>query len=218
MAEGLEGQVARILIADDHAMTRTGLRHYLGQEPSVDAITETGTGAETLGELRNGHYDLVILDIGMPDRSGIDVLRHIRSAHPNTRVLVISGLAEKQYAVHVMRAGASGYLSKDQAPEEFIRAVHTVLTGRRYVSATLGEMLVDALECPTDRPLHAELSPREFQILCKLAVGRSASEIARELFISAKTVSTYRARVLQKMNFTTNADLTAYALRNGLVQ
>jgi len=210
--------MARILVADDHAMIRAGLRQWLEQDRSVDAIAEASTGAETLQQLRDGHWDLVILDINMPDRSGIDILRHIRSGHPDTRVLVISGFSEKQYAINVLRAGAAGYLAKDQAPEEFMRAVHTVLAGRRFVSAALSEMLVSALDEPTEQPLHASLSQREFQILCKLAVGRSVSEIAQELFISVKTVSTYRARVLEKMKLTTNADLTTYALRNGLVQ
>jgi two-component system, NarL family, invasion response regulator UvrY len=210
--------MANVLIADDHAMLRTGLRHYLEQDSSVTAIGEAATGAETLQQLRDGQWDLVILDINMPDRSGIDILRHIRSGHPETRVLVMSGFSEKQYAINVLRAGAAGYLAKDQAPEEFMRAVHAVLGGRRFVSARLSEMLITALDEPADKPLHAALSEREFQILCKLAVGRSVSEIAQELFISVKTVSTYRARVLEKMHLDTNADLTAYALRNGLVQ
>ena len=210
--------MASVLIADDHAMLRTGLRHYLEQDSAITAIGETGTGADTLQQLRDGQWDLVILDINMPDRSGIDILRHIRAGHPNTRVLVMSGFSEKQYAINVLRAGASGYLAKDQAPEEFMRAVHAVLAGRRFVSARLSEMLLTALDEPADKPLHAALSEREFQILCKLAVGRSVSEIAQELFISVKTVSTYRARVLEKMHLDTNADLTAYALRNGLVQ
>ncbi|HXO63854.1 MAG TPA: response regulator transcription factor [Steroidobacteraceae bacterium] len=210
--------MATVLIADDHAMLRTGLRHYLEQDTSITNIGEAATGADTLQQLRDGRWDLVILDINMPDRSGIDVLRHIRSGHPETRVLVMSGFSEKQYAINVLRAGASGYLAKDQAPEEFMRAVHAVLAGRRFVSARLSEMLITALDEPGDKPLHAALSEREFQILCKLAVGRSVSEIAHELFISVKTVSTYRARVLEKMHLDTNADLTAYALRNGLVQ
>jgi two-component system invasion response regulator UvrY len=210
--------MASVLIADDHAMVRTGLRHYLEQESSIDTIEETATGTETLQRLRSGQWDLVILDINMPDRSGLDILRHIRSGYPNTRVLVVSGFAEKQYAINVLRAGAAGYLGKDQAPEDFMRAVHTVLAGRRFVSATLSDILVRTLDEPGDRPLHAGLSQREFQILCKLAAGRAVSEIALELCISVKTVSTYRARVLQKMNLQTNADLTTYALRNGLVQ
>ncbi|MBV8145933.1 MAG: response regulator transcription factor [Gammaproteobacteria bacterium] len=210
--------MASVLIADDHAMFRTGVRHYLEQDRSIDTILETGTGAETLKLLREVRCDLVILDINMPDRSGIDILRHIRAGFPETRILVLSGFAEKQYAINVLRAGASGYLAKDQAPEELMRAVHTVLAGRRFVSAALSELLVGLLDEQTGQPLHAGLSQREFQIMCKLAVGRSVSEIAQELFISVKTVSTYRARVLQKMNLQTNADVTTYALRNGLVQ
>ena len=210
--------MASVLIADDHAMLRTGLRSFLEQDRSISAIGESATGAETLERLRTCAYDLVILDINMPDRSGIDILRHIRSGHPQTRVLVLSGFPEKHYAVTVLRAGASGYLAKDQAPEEFMRAVHTVLAGRRYVSSTLGDTLISALEGPRDQPLHASLSQREFQIMCKIAAGRGISQIAQELCISVKTVSTYRARVLEKMHLETNADLTTYALRNGLVQ
>jgi DNA-binding NarL/FixJ family response regulator len=210
--------MARVIIADDHAMVRAGLRRWLEQDRSIDAIGETASGAETLQQLREGTWDLVVLDINMPDRSGIDILSHIRSSHPGTRVLVISAYPEKQYAVYALRAGAAGYVAKDQAPEEFMRAVHTVLAGRRFVSPALAEILLNTLDEPADRPLHASLSQREFQILCKLAVGRSVSEIAKELCISAKTVSTYRARVLEKMKLETNADLTAYALKNGLVQ
>jgi two-component system, NarL family, invasion response regulator UvrY len=210
--------MATVLIADDHAMVRAGLRRWLEQDRSIDGISEAASGAETLQRLREGQWDLVVLDINMPDRSGIDIMRHIRTGHPQTRVLVISAFSEKQYAIYALRGGASGYLAKDQAPEDFMRAVHTVLAGKRFVSAALAEMLVNALDQPTDQPLHAVLSQREFQILCKLAVGRSVSEIAQELCISVKTVSTYRARVLEKMRFTTNADLTTYALKNGLVQ
>ena len=210
--------MASVLIADDHAMVRAGLRRWLEQDPAIDTIGESASGTETLERLRDGAWDLVVLDINMPDRSGIDILAHIRSGHPKTRVLVISAFSEKQYAIYALRAGAAGYVAKDQAPEDFMRAIHALLAGRRFVSATLAEMLVGALDEPADQPLHATLSQREFQILCKLAVGRSVSEIARELCISVKTVSTYRARILEKMNFSTNADLTAYALRNGLMQ
>ncbi len=210
--------MASVLIADDHAMVRAGLRRWLEQDPAIDSIGEAASGTETLERLRDTAWDLVVLDINMPDRSGIDILAHVRSGHPKTRVLVISAFSEKQYAIYALRAGAAGYVAKDQAPEDFMRAIHTLLAGRRFVSATLAEMLVGALDKPADQPLHATLSQREFQILCKLAVGRSVSEIARELCISVKTVSTYRARILEKMNFTTNADLTAYALKNGLMQ
>lgn len=207
-----------ILIADDHAMIRTGLRQYLERDCSIDVIGEAASGAETLQGLRDGQWDLVILDINMPDGNGIDTLRKIRLEHPDAKVLVVSGYAENQYAVNVLRAGAAGYLAKDEAPEEFIRAVHTVLAGRRFVTESLRELLLSELDEPTDRPMHTTLSQREFQVLSKLAVGQSVSEIAGELAISVKTVSTYRARVLEKMHLETNADLTTYALRNGLLQ
>jgi two-component system, NarL family, invasion response regulator UvrY len=210
--------MASVLIADDHAMVRAGLRRWLEQDPAIDTIGEAVSGSETLERLRDSAWDVVVLDINMPDRSGIDILAHIRTGYPKTRVLVISAFSEKQYAIYALRAGAAGYLAKDQAPEDFMRAIRTVLAGRRFVSTTLAEMLVGALDEPADQPLHSTLSQREFQILCKLAVGRSVSEIDRELCISVKTVSTYRARILEKMNFSTNADLTAYALRNGLMQ
>jgi two-component system, NarL family, invasion response regulator UvrY len=199
-------------------MLRCGLRHYLESDRSIDHIGETATGSETLLQLRNRAWDLLVLDINMPDRSGFDILRHIRSGHPSTRVLVMSGFSEKQYAIIVLRAGAAGYVAKDRAPEEFLQAVHTILAGQRFVSEGVRELLVDALDAPTEQPPHSSLSERELQILCKLAVGRSVAEIAHELCISAKTVSTYRVRILEKMNLDSNAELVTYAVRNGLVQ
>jgi two-component system, NarL family, invasion response regulator UvrY len=208
--------MASVLIADDHAMLRAGLRLYLELDPSIDYIAESATGAGTLEQLRAASYDLLILDINMPDRSGIDILRQVRASHPHTRVLVLSGFAEKQYAVNVLRAGASGYVAKDQPPEELRRAVHTVLAGKRYISETVNDALLSP--ATAGQPLHASLSPREFQIMCKIARGRSVSEIAEDLCISVKTVSTYRGRILEKMNMDTNAALTAYALRNELIE
>jgi two-component system invasion response regulator UvrY len=210
--------MTRVLIADDHAVVRAGLRQFLEADRSIREIGEAATGREALEQLRLGTWDLLLLDINMPDRSGLDVLRQVRATHPETRVLVLSGFPERQYAVNVLRAGASGFLSKESAPEELLKAIRAVLGGRRYVSSALAELLVADLDGDAQRPLHAKLSEREFQILCKLAAGRAVSEIANELCISVKTVSTYRTRVLQKMNLKTNADLTAYALHNALIQ
>jgi DNA-binding NarL/FixJ family response regulator len=210
--------MTRVLIADDHAVVRAGLRQFLETDQSIREIGEAATGRETLEQLRTSTWNLLLLDINMPDRSGLDVLRQVRSTHPETQVLVLSGFPERQYAVNVLRAGASGFLSKESAPEELLKAIRAVLSGRRYVSSALAELLVSELDGDAQRPLHAKLSEREFQILCKLAAGRAVSEIASELCISVKTVSTYRTRVLQKMNFKTNADLTAYALHNALIQ
>lgn len=210
--------MANVLIADDHAILRNGLKQLLAGERAVREIGEASSGREVLDQLQRHQWDLVLLDINMPDRSGIDILRQVRTTHPSTRVLVLSGFPEKQYAVNVLRAGASGYLNKEMAPEELLIAVRSVLQGRRYVSAALAELLVTELDADPDKPLHSHLSEREFQIFCKLAAGRSVSEIAAELCLSVKTISTYRSRVLEKMSFTTNADITAYALRNSLIQ
>src|SRR5690348_13840841 len=149
--------MASVLIADDHAMLRSGLRHFLERDAAITAIAESATAAETLAQLRTAAFDLLILDINMPDRSGIDILRQVRTSHPDTRVLVLSGFAEKQYAVNVLRAGAAGYLAKDQAPEEVMRAVHTVLAGERYVSAAVHDALASAPAVDADQPLHAAL-------------------------------------------------------------
>jgi two-component system, NarL family, invasion response regulator UvrY len=209
---------ARVLIADDHAVVRAGMRQFLEADAAVAAVGEASSGAETLTRLREQPWDLLVLDLNMPDRSGLDILRHVRATHPDVPILVVSGFPEKQYAVNVLRAGASGYLAKDQPAEDFLRAVHTVLNGRRFISSAVAEILVGDLDRPGERPLHSDLSQREFQTLCKLAVGRSVSDIANELCISVKTVSTYRSRLLEKMGMRNNADITAYALRNSLIQ
>ena len=210
--------MTRVLIADDHALVRAGLRQFLEAEPSIAEIGEAVSGSHTLDQLRAKSWDLLLLDIFMPDRSGLDILSRVRTVYPQTKVLVLSGYPERQYAVSVLRAGASGFLSKESAPDELVKAVKMVMSGRRYVSAALAELLVSDLDADAQKPLHSALSEREFQTLCKLAMGRSVSEIANELCISVKTVSTYRSRILQKMNFKTNADLTSYALRAGLIQ
>jgi DNA-binding NarL/FixJ family response regulator len=210
--------MSAILIADDHPMVRAGLRQFLESELQLSDIGEASSGQEVLDALRASRYDLLILDINMPDRGGLDILRNVQAAWPDLRVLVVSGYPERQYAVNVLKAGASGYLQKEAAPAELARAVNTVMSGRRYVSGSLAEQLASDIGINRDQPVHATLSEREFQIFCKLAMGRSVSEIAKELFLSVKTVSTYRSRVLEKMNFRTNADITAYALRNELIQ
>ena len=211
--------MARVLIADDHAVVRAGLRQLLGSDHAISEIGEAGTGQQTLDRLRDGPWDLLILDISMPDRSGLDILKHVRSGFPDTRVLILSGFPERQYGINVLRAGAHGFLGKESAAEELTKAVHSILAGRRYLSATMSELLISEIDGgDTGKPIHQQLSEREFQIFCKLASGVSVSEIARELCLSVKTVSTYRSRVLEKLSFKTNADITSYALRNGLIQ
>jgi two-component system, NarL family, invasion response regulator UvrY len=212
--------MSRVLIADDHAVVRAGYKQFLEEEPSISEIGEAASGNETLSMLRRQGWDLLLMDIHMPDRSGLDILKHVTSGYPDVRVLIMSGLPEEQYARNVLRAGASGYLSKGGSPEEMLRAVRTVLVGRRYISAALAESMAADLENPRDRnqPLHTALSAREFQIFCKLAAGAAVGAISVELSLSVKTVSTYRARILEKMRFASNAEITGYALRNGLIQ
>ena len=209
--------MTRVLIADDHALFRAGLRQFLVDAlPSVE-IDEAASGNEVLTSLQHKGCDMLILDINMPDRTGLDILRHVKSGHPATRILVLSGYPERQYAQNVLRAGAAGYIAKDAAPEDLLKAVRTVLQGRRYVSESLAELLLLDMD-RADKPLHALLSDREFQIFGKLATGLSVSEIGRELCLSVKTVSTYRTRILEKMRMKNNADLTSYALRNEIIQ
>jgi two-component system invasion response regulator UvrY len=211
--------LARLLIADDHAVVRAGLRQLLAADGAVDDIGEAATGQQTLERLREGHWDLLILDIAMPDRGGLDILKHVRAGYPDTRILILSGFPERQYGINVLRAGAHGFLGKESAPEELTKAVHAILAGRRYISPTMSELLISEIDGnDADKPMHLQLSEREFQIFCKLASGAAVSDIARELCLSVKTVSTYRSRVLEKLNFKTNADITSYALRNGLIQ
>jgi DNA-binding NarL/FixJ family response regulator len=207
-----------ILIADDHAVVRAGLRQFLEDSGRVAEVAEAATGQQAMDLLRSKRFDLLILDINMPDRGGLDILRSVRTSYPDTRVLIVSGFPERQYAVNVLRAGASGYLSKESAPEELVKAVQLVLSGHRYVSSALAEQLVTDLDGNPDAPIHASLSEREFQIFTKLAMGRSVSEIARELHLSVKTISTYRTRVLEKMSLRSNAEIASYALKNGLIQ
>lgn len=209
--------MSRILIADDHAVVRAGYRQFLQTEPNISHVAEASSGSEVLAKLSDEAWDLVLLDIQMPEHNGIEILRHIHATYPATRVLVMSGLPESQYARNVIRAGASGYLSKDGAADEMMRAVRMVLSGRRYVSGALAEIMAADLDGDADKPLHARLSKREFEIFCKIATGCGVSAIAGELGLSVKTISTYRSRIMEKLAFTSNADITAYALRNELI-
>src|SRR5688572_28126912 len=161
--------MTKVLIADDHALVRAGLRQYLQESGRFATIAEAASGMQVLDMLRGGNFDLLILDINMPDRGGLDILKHVRASYPETRVLVLSAYPERQYAVNVLKAGASGYLSKESAPDELMKAVSQVMAGKRYVSSSLAELLVSELDSDHDKPLHAGLSEREFQIFCKLA-------------------------------------------------
>ncbi|MFO1321030.1 MAG: response regulator transcription factor [Burkholderiales bacterium] len=208
----------RILLGDDHQIVRAGLRQLLETEADLDVAGEAGSSAEILAALREGQWDLVMLDIGLPDRNGVETLHLIRTAHPHLPVLIISGYPEDQYDINLLRAGASGYVRKDADTDEILRAVRIALQGRRYMSEAVSELLARRLDADTDQPRHLELSEREFQVLCLLASGITVSQIAEQLFLSVKTVSTYRSRILEKLGMQNNAELTYYAIKNGLVQ
>ena len=208
----------RVLIADDHAIVRSGFRQFVVDEPDMEVAAEASTGDETIALVRASAFDVVLLDIAMPDKNGIDTLRVIKQIRPEQGVLMLSGYPESQYAINLLRAGANGYLNKDAAPDEIVRAIRTVARGHRYLSEFIADALANKLEKPaTERP-HEALSEREFQIFCKLAGGQIPTEIADELHLSVKTISTYRARVLEKMRLANNADLTYYAIKNGLIE
>jgi two-component system invasion response regulator UvrY len=178
---------------------------------------EATNGQEALDKVRAEAWDVVVLDISMPDRSGLDILKQLRSERPKLPVLVLSMYSEDQYAVRVLKAGACGYLTKDSAPDELVKAIRKVVSGGRYVSAFLAERLAFEIGADSSKLPHEALSDREFQVLRLIAAGKSVKEIAAELSLSVKTVSTYRARLLQKMNLTTNAELIHYAIQNHLI-
>jgi two-component system, NarL family, invasion response regulator UvrY len=208
----------RILIADDHAIVRAGLKQFIADQVDMEVAAEAASGAEAIAAVRASEFDVVLLDISMPDKNGIDTLKTLRHVKPELPVLMLSAYAEDQYAVNLLRAGASGYLNKEAASTQLVGAIRTVVQGRKYVSPSLAQILADGVSGDAEKPLHAELSQREFQIFCKLAAGAAVSKIADELNLSVKTVSTYRTRILEKMAMKSNADLTYYAIKNGLIE
>jgi two-component system, NarL family, invasion response regulator UvrY len=210
-------EAINILIGDDHAIVREGMIRLLKDEFGDALFTEAKTGAEVLEKARSGDWDIIIMDITMPGRSGLEILKQLRSESIDTPVLVLSMYPEDQYAVRVMRAGASGYLTKDTAPEELVQAVKKVLSGRKYISESLGERLAEDLNGKGDRAIHELMSDREYQVMCLIASGKTVSEIAEELSLSVPTISTYRARILEKLNMRTNAEITRFAIESGLV-
>ena len=207
----------RILIADDHAMFRRGLRETLAEALPRVTFGEAKTAAETVEFVRRQHWDVVILDISMPGKSGLDILDDIKRLRPRIPVLLLTMHPEEQYARRALKAGAAGYLTKDSVPDELTTAIKKIAAGGRYISATLAEKLAVDLRRGADVPLHELLSDREFQVLRMLASGKTIKEMAEELSLSVKTVSTYRGRILEKTGMKTNAELIRYALESQLV-
>lgn len=208
----------KILIADDHSIVREGLKQYVKTLDEVKFIDEAVDGNEAWAKIKDGGYDLVILDVSMPGMSGLDVLQKIKERNLQTRVLILSVHPQEQYAIHAFKMGASGYLSKDSAFEELTLAIKKIASGGRYIVSAFAEKLAFNGYDSDIRTLHDKLSEREFQVMVMLAKGKSVTEIAKEIFISGKTVSTYRARILEKMDMKKNAELTMYAIKNNLIE
>lgn len=207
----------RVLIADDHALIREGLKQIIADSGGFIVAAEADTGWMALRQMRDHALDLVLLDISLPDRNGIDVLRQARRELPALPVLMLSMHREDQYAVRAIRAGAAGYLNKQSAPDELIAAMRTVASGRKYISQTLAQELATHIEQDSTQDAHSGLSDREFQTLVLIASGKTVSQIAADLSLSVKTISMYRSRLLQKMRMQNNAEITYYALKHQLV-
>lgn len=207
----------RILVADDHAVVRQGVIQILADVNDMAVKDEAQNGSEALKKVTENEYDVVLLDISMPGRSGLEVLEDIKARRPKLAVLILSMHPEEQYAVRALRAGASGYLTKASAPQELIGAIRKVAGGGKYVTSSLAEKLADEMEIDTEKLPHERLSNREHQVMLMLASGKSVSDIADDLCLSVKTISTYRTRVMSKMGLKKNAELTLYAVHNKLI-
>lgn len=207
-----------ILIADDHAVVRRGLREILADALPAADFCEAGNGDEVLRQLEKSPIAMLVLDISMPGRSGVDVLRDVKHTYPRLPVIILSCYPEEQYAVRCLRAGASAYINKDSAPEELAIATRKILSGGRYVSASLAEKLIATLDEPADKPLHESLSDREHEVMKMIAAGVPLTEIGERLHVSVKTISSYRARIMEKMQMKSNAELTRYSMTHGLIE
>ena len=209
----------RIAIIDDHAMVRAGLREFFSEYGDLQVVAEAATGRHAVDIVRQGGVDVILLDIAMPEQSGVDALSAIRARAPDLPVLILSGFPERQYAVTLLRQGASGYVSKDCEPEELVRAVRTVCRGRRYITAGVAEELAEGLVPDrAERLPHERLSDRELQVFLRLARGETTARMGRGMSLSSKTVSTYRTQVMSKMGLQSNSELTYYALKHGFIQ
>jgi DNA-binding NarL/FixJ family response regulator len=205
----------KILIADDHPLVREGLKKVLIRQPDMKVVCEAGNSQELLLQVQQHDLDVIVMDLAMPGRSGLEVLREVKERFPGIPVLILSMYPEDRFAVRTIRAGAAGYLTKESAPQELVKAIRHVVQGRKYITPTVAERL--ASDDPAQKPPHETLSDREMQILCLIASGKTVKEIADELSLSISSIRTYRARILEKMNMRSDNDLTQYALRNQLI-
>jgi two-component system, NarL family, invasion response regulator UvrY len=207
----------RVLIVDDHAVVRAGFKQLLDTTDDIEATGEAGTAAAALSQAATGKYDVILLDISLPDAGVLETVSALRRKHPDLPILVVSMHAEDQYAVNLLRAGVSGFFPKAGEAKDMLQAIRTIAAGKKYISSTLAQALALEASGGAPEPVHRQLSTREFQIFVQLAAGKTVTDIGDELCLSVKTVSTYRTRILEKMNLSRNAELTAYALRNNLM-
>ncbi|MFZ3136521.1 MAG: response regulator transcription factor [Thermodesulfovibrionales bacterium] len=207
----------KILIADDHTIFREGLKHILAEYPDLVVADEANNGQEVLDKIWKNNYDMVLLDITMPGMTGLEVLKQLKNEKPKLPVLILSMHPEEQYAIRVLRAGASGYLTKESAPDELITAIRKISQGRKYITSSLAERLATEVEADSEKPLHDILSDREYQVVRMIAAGKTVKHIAKELSLSIKTVSTYRTRIMEKMKMKTNAEVMHYVIKHQLL-
>jgi two-component system invasion response regulator UvrY len=207
----------KVVVVDDHAVVREGLKRIISENAGMAVTAEAGDGHEAMKVIQSEACDVVLLDITMPNKSGLDVLKQLHAESPRLPVLVLSMHSEDQYAVRVLRAGAAGYLTKESAPAKLVQAIRKVVRGGKYVSPTLAERLVYDLDTDSSKAPHEILSDREYQVLCMIASGKTVTQVAEELGLSVKTISTYRVRLLEKLNMRNNAELTRYAIKEALV-
>jgi two-component system invasion response regulator UvrY len=208
----------RVLVADDHAVVRRGLVQILAEAPDMVVAGEASTGREVLQAVWKHDYDVLVLDIAMPEGGGLEVLQQLQTLKPDLRVLILSMYPERQYAVRALKTGAAGYLTKESVPDELIAAIRKVARGGKYVSQSLAEQLAGELRGEVEKEPHETLSDRQYQVMTLLAAGKSITDVAEELSLSVKTVSTYRARILDKLNLKSTAEIIRYALEHGLVE
>lgn len=206
----------KIIIADDHEIVRAGLKQIIADHPGMEVTGEASNGQELLGKIRKSDFDIILLDIQMPGWSGLEILKQIKDEKKGIPILVLTMHPEDKYAVRALKAGASGYLTKLTVSEKLIEAIKKVYKGGKYISSSLAEKLADSIAFSREKPLHEYLSDREFQVICMIASGKTVSQISQELFLSVKTISTYRARIMGKMNMKNNAEITHYVLKNNL--
>lgn len=208
----------KVLITDDHAMFRAGLKHIIDEEFDMLVAGEAANGQEVMSKILDKDYDVVVLDINMPGRDGIEVLSEIKAVKPNIAVLVLSMYSEEQFAIRALREGASGYLTKESAPDELTSAIREVFRGGKYISPTVAQILAYNVDSHSEKLLHEKLSDREYEVMLQITIGKKIREIAGELNLSGKTISTYRTRILEKMGMETNTELTQYAIRHKLLK